>query len=196
MGAWSFRDATSHIAEATEVLALRDQVVAAAAAEGLTAGTTGLESAYEGAKDDLDAATSLARKDLAAVEAIAGARAVVEAAPDPVAQVGLLGETPRAGYDAAREAFEAGDADGAIAQAQLSEQVLAAAPSMGRQRLLMGGVGVLAIAGFLGMFLVLRRRRSAPERVEASGTLGAHPEALPPPPGEGPPENDGGSGAG
>jgi hypothetical protein len=215
MGTWAFDDATSRMTAASVVLALRDQAIREAAAEGLAFEPSSLEHAYEDATDSLDAAADLAHTEIAAIEAIAGAREAVGAQPDLIAQIGLVGETPRTVYDAARAAFEAGDPDGAIAQAQVLEGVLTAASTRGQERLLMGGIVVVALGGLLA-FMADRRRRAArradlrpggaallaldarfaaPEASEGSGTLPDHPDAPLPPPGEAPPDADGGSGS-
>jgi hypothetical protein len=183
MASWTFTDAEARMAAATSVLALRDQVASEAAAEALRFDTTSLETAYEGATSGFDPVTTLAQHDLAAIEAIAGAHAAVDASSDVVAQVGLLGEAPRAGYDAARAAFEAGDVDAAIADAQQAAEVLSGAPARGQQRLVIGGIVLAALVGLLLLAVLLRRRRPAARSI---GTLGAHPDAPPPPPGDGP----------
>ncbi|HEX3264685.1 MAG TPA: hypothetical protein VHR16_03365 [Candidatus Limnocylindrales bacterium] len=161
MGDWLFQDATARMEDATAVLALRDQALAAASGEGLRFDTTDIEAAYEGATDGFAMATSETRTALAAVEAIAGAHAFIDAPLDPIAQLGLLGETPRSGYEAARAAFEAGDADAAITDAQQATRVLTSATARGQERLVMGGIVVVSLAGFLVLIVVLRRRRCA-----------------------------------
>jgi hypothetical protein len=215
MGTWAFDDATARMTAASAVLALRDQAIREAAAEGLAFKPSSLEHVYEDATDSLDAAADLARTEVAAIEAIAAARETVEAQPDVIAQIGLVGETPRTTYDGARAAFEAGDPDGAIAQAQVLEGVITTASTRGQERLLLGGIVVVAFGGLLA-FIVDRRRRAhrpldirpgsaalpaldtrfaAPEGIEGSGTLADDPDAPLPPPGEAPPDADGGSGS-
>ena len=93
MGNWDFPGRRSAIAEATAVLALRDQVAAAAGALGLEPDDA-LRRAYEDARDGFAGATTLANDQLAALAAVADAKAKVDAAPDLLAQVGLIGETP------------------------------------------------------------------------------------------------------
>jgi hypothetical protein len=222
MGDWRFEVATGRMAEATAVLTLRDEALAEAGREGLHLDTAAVQRAYEQAGDDLVAATALAREELAAIEAIAGAHAAVGRAPDLIAQIGLLGENPKAGYDTARAAFEAGDPGTAIARAQATERAMTAAPARGQERLVLGGIVAAALAGFIVLLVVLRRRRAvaqlgiqpgtaaflaldarfaagpppapgtppATEPLQASGTLGGHPDAPPSPLGEAPPDNE------
>lgn len=202
MGEWLFKDATSRMAEATAVLELRDRAVAGAGAEGLRFDTTALEGAYEQARDDLEAATALGREELAAIEAIAGAHTAVDAEPDLMARIGLLGEEPRGDYDAARAAFEAGDPAAAISGAQAAERSITGASARGQERLLLGGIVGVSLAGFIVVIVVLRRRQvpvppgiqpgtaallaldarfAAEPAPEAAPEAGAEPALRPPP---------------
>jgi hypothetical protein len=159
MGKWLFRDATPRMAAATAVLALRDEVQAAADAEGLTLDGR-LEAAYESATDDLTAATELGNQQLAAIQAISDAHAKVDVEPDLVAQLGLIGETaPSVPYEAARAAFGAGDLAGALSNAQATVAIVTRAPIAGQERIVMGAVVLVALLALLVFFTLLRRRR-------------------------------------
>lgn len=217
MGTWSFRDATARMAEANGVLALRDDVEGAAAAEGLSLDDD-LEAAYEQATKGFDDATALGEHQLAAIEAIADAHAKVDAEPDLFAQVGLLGgEAPSAPYQVARTAFEAGNLDGAIVLAGTAASIVTSAPTRGQERVIMGVVVLVALVALLVFIVVVRRRRSrrpigvepgsaaflaldarlapdapvAPERGGPSGTLAADPDGPTSPPGEAPTDREG-----
>jgi hypothetical protein len=221
MGSWLFPTAAPRMTEATAVLALRDALETAAAAEGLTPGDE-LETLYEGATDGFAEATALANAELAAVDAIGDARARVEAEPDLFAQIGLLGETPpRAPYEEARAAFANGDMDAAVERAAAASARATSAPTRGQERVIMGAVVLLALVAFAVFLLVLRRRerRRAPVAIEPggpallaldarfapgqapdasgpgivgpSGTLGGHSDVPPSLLGEAPPDQGG-----
>jgi hypothetical protein len=197
MGTWSFVAATMAMEASGAVLDLRDRVVAAADVLGLRPDGS-LRAAYEGAQDSLTGATTLANDELAALAAISGARAGVEGTPDLLTQVGLVGETPRTGYDAARTAFEAGQLDEAERLAGAIATLYAAAPAVGRERLLVAAGTVLGLLLVLGAIALLVRRRRVGRGATAltTVTLAADPSAAPVPPGEAPMDVDGGHGDG
>ncbi|HYK96721.1 MAG TPA: hypothetical protein VE011_12795 [Candidatus Dormibacteraeota bacterium] len=183
MDTWTFVGASKAMDAATTVLALRDQVESAAAALGLEPDVS-LRKAYEGATDGFKGATDIANAELAALAAIADAKAGIEQAPDFVTQLGLGDTNPKASYAAARTAFQAGQLDQAVRDASAASAVLAAAPAIGQQRLLVIGVGVGG--GLLLVLLVvvlLRRRRRAAVLAPASAaaTLADPSEASTPP---------------
>ncbi len=169
--AWRFTAARSRITEAHEILALRDEVEVAAEAIGLDPDDS-LEAAYESAIDNFVEAQEVGRTELAVLETLAAADAAIEAPIDLVSTVGLLGETPQTGYDAAAAAFEAGDLEAAEAAAEAALALVTSAPRVGRERL-MAAVGV-AFGGtlLLGLGLVIRGRRRAGARASAGGPYG------------------------
>ena len=215
---WDFPGATKAIAEATAVLALRDQVAAAAEILGLEPDDA-LRDAYEDAQNGLAGATSIANDELAALAALADAKAKVEAAPDLLTQAGLIGETPGVPYAAARLAFEAGDLEGATSQAAAASAVIEGAAAIGQQRVTIA-VGVALVALVLLVLLVIllrrrgRRRRALalaaagsptavflgtdpapandPAPPEAYATLAADPAPEPPPSSASRPDDEGG----
>jgi hypothetical protein len=197
MGEWSFGLAEHRITEATAVLDLRAQVETVAAPLGLHPDGA-LETAYEGADSSLDAATALANEELATLAAIADAKAKVEAQPDLVSKVGLIGSIAQVPYDAARAAFERGDIAGAKSSAAQAAAIVTGAAALGQQRLALGigvAVGLLLLAVAL---IVLRRRRRrrrhSPTMADAATTtLAADPNAAPPSTSEPPSEMDGGA---
>lgn len=210
MGDWQFDAATERIAAATTVLELRDEVAVAAGSLELDPGDA-LERAYEGAQDGLDGPTTIAQDQLEALAALADARAKVDAAPDLVAAIGLLGETPRAPYEAARTAFEAGELDEAARLAGVAAVLIAGASAVGQARIIAAVAGTLVVLLLLLAFVLLRRRRqrrrlalapgasaAAPAGSAASaarplgGTLAADPGEVPPPPSASPPDDEGG----
>lgn len=192
MGEWRFAGAIRTMEEATAVLAGRDAVAAAAGALGLEPDDA-LRSAYEDAQDGFVEATGIADDQLTALAALADANAKVEAAPDLIAQLGLIGESPGVPYGAARNAFEAGRLDDAASQAAVASAIVTAAPAVGQQRLI---VVVVSAVGLLLALLLLgflaRRRGRRPGPTEAYATLAADP-ATAPPPSASPPEDEGGA---
>ena len=198
MGTWTFVGATKAIDEATAVLALRDQVGAAADATGLEPDDA-LRVAYEGTQDRFDGATEIANDQLAALAAVAEAKAKLEATPDLIAQVGLLGETPAVPYEAARIAFEAGQLEQALASAAAASAIITGASVIGQQRLLVVvgvATAVLLLLALLAVLLRRRGRRPAPvpepARSEPYATLAADPATAPAPPSASPPDVEGG----
>ena len=180
MDEWKFDVATKHMAAATAVLGLRNQVETAAAALQLHPNGV-LKTAYEGAEADLDAATALAQDELTALAAVADAKSKVDVRPDFVAQLGLLGETPQVPYAAALAAFEAGDLAGAKANAATAAARITGAAAAGQLRLvLIVGVALAVLALLIVVAIVLRRRRRRLAAQEPYATL-ADPDAAPPP---------------
>lgn len=214
MGEWRFDTATDRMTEATAVLALRDQVDAAAGSLELTPDGA-LRKAYESAQDGFEGATAVGTDQLEALAAVADARTKVDAPTEFVAQLGLMGETPRVPYEAARTAFEAGQLEQAVTSAAAAAAIITGAPAVGQQRLLMiVGAAVVALLLLILLVVLLRRRgqrRRAmalalagpafataapaiedPAPTEPYATLAADPAAAPPPSSAGPPDVEGG----
>jgi hypothetical protein len=175
LAAWDFPQATAAIADAERLLAERREVEAVARGLGLRP-KSALQDAYESATGPLAAAHALAAEQLTALRAIGAARAEVDAARDPFHAVGLMGSQPEAKVQAATDAFEHDRLADARADAAAARSLVAAAPEIGRQRLLTGGGALLALlllAGMLGLILRARRRRR--RRRMATATLAAAP---------------------
>jgi len=194
MDSWTFVGAGKAMDAATAVLTLRDQVQAAASALGLEPDGS-LRKAYEGATDGLQAATDLANAQLAALAAIADAKTKVDPAPDFVTQLGLGDENPKAPYEAARTAFQAGKLDEAVGDATAATAALAAAPAIGQQRLLT--IAVSTVGGVLVLLLLVvllrrRRRRVVAVAVAPAAVTLADPSAASTPPSASQPDDAGG----
>jgi hypothetical protein len=194
MDTWTFVGAGKAMDAATAVLALRDQVQAAAAALGLQPDRS-LRKAYESATDGFKGATDLANAQLAALTAIADAKAKVDPAPDFVTQLGLGDEKPKASYEAARTAFEAGRLDDAVSAAAEATAMLAAAPAIGQQTLVV--IGVATVGGVLLLLLVAlllrrHRRRAAMVAIAPAALTLADPSEASTPPSASPPDDAGG----
>ena len=202
MGEWRFDVAGTRMTEASAVLALRKQADGAAAALGLEPNGA-LRTAYEGATSGFDPATSLAHTELDALAAIADAKAKVEAEPDLLSKIGLIGETTTAPYAAARDAFERGDVEAARTSAVAAAALVTGAAAVGQGRLILAivvAVALLVLLVILAIAVRRRRRRRAvalaePDLAEPYATLAADPDAAPAAPTERPPDAEGGPGA-
>jgi hypothetical protein len=186
MGTWSFARATTRMTEATAVLELRDKVATAADSLGLTPDSA-LKDAYEGAKDNFDDATALANRQLEALAAIAAAQTIVEGTPDLPTQIGLIGETPRVTYDAARAAFGTGDLDQAVTLSANATALITGAAAVGQQRLIVAigtTIGVILLLIILAVLLRRRSRRRRAGALAASAAAAAGPatDLAPPEP--------------
>jgi hypothetical protein len=199
MGEWSFDVAEQRMTQAETVLALRDEVEAAAGPLDLHPDGA-LQAAYEGADNGFDDATALANDELAALTAISDANAAVTSEPDLISKIGLIGADARVGYEGARTRFESGDIAGSKAWAEGAVAVVAGARSVGEQRL---AIGIGAAIALLMLIVVLRRlgrrrrRRAAAALAGAAAagpyaTLAADPDAAPPSTSELPPMVEGG----
>ena len=167
LDAWQFALADGRMDEAGTVLELRDDVAAAAAALELRPDGA-LRLAYESARADFAAASTLGREQLDVLGAIDEARTRLAAEPDLVTAIGLIGADPAAPYGEAREAFEAGELEAAIRLAATSVGIIAAATAVGEQRVLAAVAGALAALLFaVVLFLWQRRRRRAHARSTA-----------------------------
>ena len=192
MDTWTFVGATRAMDEATAILTLRDQVDSAASALGLEPDGR-LKTAYEGATDNLDAATALATKELATVTAIGDAKTKLDAPRDLATQLGLLGSDPTAAYDTARTDFSAGKLDDATSAAQAATALITGATAAGQQRLVL--IAVLVVGALvlvvLAFFLLRRRRQARLVSAGAAATL-APPSAASLPPSTSQPDDAGG----
>jgi len=176
LDAWQFPLAEDRIGEATAVLALRDDVTTVAETLEL-APDDALRLAYESARADFTAASALGRQQLEALGAIDGARLRLDAEPDLLTAVGLLDADPEVPYEAARNAFEAGELGQAIGLAATSVAIIAGAAAVGQGRVLMAvaiALAILLVAALL-LFRRRRRRRAATVATVATMATGAGP---------------------
>jgi hypothetical protein len=186
MGEWRFDDAGERMDEAAAVLELRDRVATAADALQLEPDDA-LRTAYEGASEGFVAVQGIGDDQLEALAALADTRAKLDAEPDLVARIGLLGETPRASYDEARAAFERGELDSSLAAAAVAAAIVTGAAAVGEQRLLLavgGAVVLLLVLLVLAVTIRRRRRRHRHALATAAGVpmdwgLGAPDPAAP-----------------
>ena len=162
LGRWEFGRATNGIAEASAILAFRDDI-AARAAELAVAPPSSLREAYEGATEGLGSVRNLAMAQLATATDLDAAADLAAAERDVFTSIGLIGEDPGAALTAAAAAFSGGDTAGADAAADSLTALMTGAADAGRTRALVGGLagaGVLAL-GAGGAVAVYRRRRTS-----------------------------------
>lgn len=161
LGRWQFNAAHEAIAEAGELLEVRDELREIGARLGVEVPAS-LEAAYEAADEDFDAVRALADRQLAAATAVDAAAAAVAAERDLLTSLGLLGEDPATGIATAKGAFAADETGAAGAEAARVAALIAGAEDAGRTRALVGG-GLVAGVTALGIGgVALRRRRTTP----------------------------------
>ncbi len=158
MSDWHFDDARDIIEEALLILAARERLEGAADGLGLEL-PSDLADAWNAAEEDFGAATEAASELTAALDDLAGARTALDAEPDPITALGLIGETPEVAWSEATTSFESGDFDAADASTDELIATLEGADDAGRARL--AGVGAALAAALAVLALVLRRRRRA-----------------------------------
>ena len=156
--AWDFEEATALLAEARGVLDRRAELEAAAASTGLRLPPR-LETAFEG-EGGFAAAAAEADAEAAAIEIVRRAAAARPAQPDVVQQLGLWGETPEANLENARNAFAAGDLEGAAREAMDAQATWQGAGEVGRNRILIAlGITILVILALVVLASQWRSRR-------------------------------------
>jgi hypothetical protein len=179
MSAWRFDEATKRMAEATSVLARRDQIAKLAGALGLTP-PAGLHEAYTHARDSLDAAAHLADAEIASLKSLTIATDAVAAPRAPFVTIGLIGETPEAALAAARDAFTAGAPD-AEARAAAVTALIDGSVAIGRSRLTTATVVLVVVLILLVVLVVALRRRRGRRRqlvLAAEAASAASAEAM------------------
>lgn len=169
MAAWEFDQATDLLGQADDVLRDRDAIAAAAATLELVPPSR-LESLFE-TGGTFDAASAEATAELATLDGLSRAMERLAEAPTLIETVGLWGSDAPGRLAAARAAFEAGDGDAADREAQRAIDLRDVARESGRDRVLLGGAGALALDGLaLAAVGALRqRRRVAPATATADG---------------------------
>jgi len=154
--AWQFEAAIRLLADAQGVVRQREAIAEAAAALGLVP-PDALRDAFEGDDPFLEAPAEAAA-ELAALGAIGAAEDARIADPGLLDRLGLIGIEPGAHLAAARDAFEAGDQDAAVASAAAAEADWRAVPDIARGRLISGTLLLAAII-LLGWLVGQRGRQ-------------------------------------
>jgi hypothetical protein len=183
MRSWDFAAAMNALTAAN--LALNTAGGVEAILPGVEVGGGPVEQAIAGAGDqaDLDAAVTLAEKQVALAEDVAGAFELEAAPRDVLQQLGLAGTEP-ADHAPAVDAVEAVDEAVAGGEADRIRATIEGAKDVGTQRAGLAGGGVLGalLLVVLGVFLVRRRsRRSMAGSAVSVVALPATPSTPEPP---------------
>jgi hypothetical protein len=182
MDRWDFDGATVAMDLAADVLAVRDDIAAAAAAEDLEP-AQGPEADYQdaGSVAELAVAEEDADRSLAVLQQVARASDIAEAPRDWFTEVGLDEADPASEVAVARAAWERADLEAAeIAAAGVVEQ-LRAAPEAGRTKVLTIGAGAgLALVILAAMAVIVVRRRSGTARRSRAAATAAAGTGTPP----------------
>ncbi len=176
LDAWDFAGASAATAAAAALLAVRDGLRTAAAAEGLAVPAV-LEGAYESAST-VEALAKSADDEQAlrrSLDAVAAAGAALQSPRDWLVSLGLIGQDPSGALVAARAAWASGDATAAADQATDAYRALAVAADAGRLRLAAIGAGTVALALLVILAFTIARRRPGPRRGTAGVVAGAPP---------------------
>ena len=164
MAEWDFGVLDDAVAEAEEVLAVRDDIEVALG--GLDVEDLGLEEAYESAEGTEDV-LPVARDTLEAAEAYAAAESHLDEGAGVLGEAGLLWSGTDDRLDTARRELEAGDPAASLRASAAVEQSLDDATRDGALRV--GGVVVVGGVGLFGLWRVRRwRRRRRRQRAERS----------------------------
>jgi len=157
MSSWQFDKASADLVDARFALSERDRIDERAKALELTPPTT-LRSAFEGT-NGLAAAHAEARIELQTLAALDQATLATAAEPSLVEWVGLLGVEPQTQLAAARQAFESGEMASAGERATAVSAARQEAAGLGRERIAIGGGGLLVLDALAMGGLAARRRR-------------------------------------
>ncbi len=178
MGRWEYAAAGREMAKATEVLAIRDQIAASAAALRVSPPSS-LREAYEGATKELDRVGELAASQLASATAVQAASERAAAERDLFTSIGLVGEDPASSLTAATAAFAAGDTVKADPTAASVVALIAGAADTGRTRVVAGGLvgGAVLVVGVGGVVATRRRRRLVAAPFVAGAALNESPRS-------------------
>lgn len=173
MSRWDFPALDDAVAEAEDVLAVRDDIEAALA--GLDVADLGLEDAYESAASTEDLMPE-AESTLAAAEAYGAADARMDQGEGPLGAVGLLWSGTDDRLETARRELEAGDPEASIRASRSVESRLDTAVRDGILRL----VVVLVFLGIVAFaYLRYRRWKKARRRRKADRLVDAETAKLP-----------------
>jgi len=169
---WRYEQAAGLLAQASEVLARRADIDAAATAAGLTPPDT-LEVVFESDRG-FPAAAAEAEAELTTIEAIGAARDSEPADPDPIERLGLFGSTPEVDLTVAAAAFAAGDLTAAVEAADDARAVWSSAGEVGGRRALsiLGASLLVALALALAVS-GLRSRRARRARLAQAHRIAA-----------------------
>lgn len=157
MASWRFDDADTLIDRATAILADRDATVELLVPLDASL-PAAVEQVYEAARGDLDEAAETMAATATAAGAIRATGDGIDGADGVLERVGAIGSDHPARFDDAVDAFEAGDLDGAIDQAQDIDRRVADLRTDGIIRVAATVAAVVLLLA-VTVWLVRRRRR-------------------------------------
>jgi hypothetical protein len=163
MSDWRFDEATALVADAGEILGVRDRISATVAPLGVEV-PAALEDAYEGAVADLDDVARQAEDTQRTADAVAAADAAADRDLGLFGTIGAIGDDPEAIVERAARAFEDGNLDVAARSAAEAIELVDGADERGERRVA-SALGALLLVGWM----VLARR---------AGTFERHPRGF------------------
>jgi hypothetical protein len=163
MSTWDFTAANKAMTTASQILAMRDQIVAQL--PGFSLDGTEIQKRFQsaGTQADLDNALALTRREADAGTKIGDATKLEQAGRDVLQTIGLLGTDPGASLKQARTDLQNDDPDRASAEAQAVIDQMNGSNAKGLERTLLAvlAIGLLVLLGCLLVFL--RRRLTTPK---------------------------------
>jgi hypothetical protein len=164
MWSWAFDEATAGMTAASVVLDDRDALAAVSARLG-AATPNDVETRFEeaGSVEALDGLEAELQERAAVAETLIATRDQLAAPRTPLAELGMAGELPTAGFDAGLAAYASGDLDGALAGAAATGALLVGAEEAGKGRAIAIAAAVvgLVLVLLVAAWFVRRRRRRA-----------------------------------
>jgi hypothetical protein len=164
MNDWDFAEASDFMTTASGVLLTRNEIEALAGELGVEAPVS-LQTAYETAQTDFNAAIALGAAQSEAAAHVLTAKRAVESAPSLLEQVGLIGQDADLELSQAVDAFVGNELEQANAQAQEAIDLIAAAGDVGTSRVIKTGVVLLMLVLLIVGSVILSRRRRRRENV-------------------------------
>ena len=162
MSIWSFEAAQSAIADAREVLDLRDELDTKSA-QLESSYSAELETKYEAADTSLDDARGAVQQQIDTADSVLAAVAADAANDGVFDKVGLVGTNLSVLIDEAKAALARGDHNVARAKAQEVVDTVQKAPEVGKTRLLWAtGGGALFLLSVVLLIVLVRRRQRHP----------------------------------
>jgi hypothetical protein len=160
LAAWDFPVAERELDAANAVLSQRESIADEASALDLEPPNT-LQATFE-RREGLDAAAGEAADELGALTAIEATEDRLDDPVTPIESIGLLGSDPASDLANARDAFEGGEMDEVTAAARRAVAARDGADALGRERVILGGSGLLALEALVLLGASLRRARRYP----------------------------------
>jgi hypothetical protein len=168
MGRWQFEDATEAMADAAEVLVLRDEMVELSDALGVDV-PGDFETDYQAVDDgDFAAVTADIEDQIDALQVVQAAVAAEAEEPSFVEQVGLIGTDVQTPLDEAKAAVGGGFTDEARADSARVTEILGRADDVGTGRVVRSALALLGLIALIVALVWWRRRRRRRRAADAA----------------------------